>query len=104
MVQVGARTISMQFEGSWNPIVDIIVDKVGKYIYDLQSPSDSTCLPIIMDVSLEERTKVGGNCLHLQTLFCLFSSGHFFVNAHKYPHICKLHDRIDRATAGKNRT
>ena len=58
VLQVRARTISMQFEGNWDPIMDIIVDKVGKYVYDLQSPLYSGCLPLIMDVSLQERTKV----------------------------------------------
>ncbi|CAD7705163.1 unnamed protein product [Ostreobium quekettii] len=56
--QVSARTMSMQFEGNWDPIVDIIVDKVGKYVYDLKSPMDGMILPIVMDVSLQERTKV----------------------------------------------
>ena len=48
----------MQFEGNWNTIQDVIVDKVGKYAYVNGSSHDNTSTPIIMDVSLDIRTKV----------------------------------------------
>ena len=48
----------MQFEGNWSTIQDVIVDKVGKYAYINGSTHDNTTTPIIMDVSLDIRTKV----------------------------------------------
>ena len=56
--QVSARTICMQFEGNWTPVTDIIVDKVGKYAYTIGSPHDTSVTPVVMDVSLDIRTKV----------------------------------------------
>jgi hypothetical protein len=59
--QVKARTICMQFEGNWTPLVDIVVDKVGKYAYVIGPPHDvGGRLPIVMDVTLDVRTKVTG--------------------------------------------
>ena len=55
---VTARTICMQFEGNWTPVTDIIVDKVGKYAYTIGSPHDTSVTPVVMDVSLDIRTKV----------------------------------------------
>ena len=50
----------MMFEGIWTPVVDIVVDKVGKYAYVIGSPMDVTgATPVIMDVTLDVRTKVG---------------------------------------------
>ena len=50
----------MMFEGIWTPVVDIVVDKVGKYAYVIGSPMDATgATPVIMDVTLDVRTKVG---------------------------------------------
>ena len=48
----------MQFEGNWKTIQDVIVDKVGKYAYVNGSSHDNLSVPIIMDVSLDIRTKV----------------------------------------------
>ena len=60
VLQVHARTICMMFEGIWTPVVDIVVDKVGKYAYVIGSPMDATgATPVIMDVTLDVRTKVG---------------------------------------------
>jgi hypothetical protein len=56
-VQVSARTICMQFEGHSTAVSDIVVDAVGKYAYTISSPHTEE-LPVIMDVALEERTKV----------------------------------------------
>ena len=56
---VTARTICMQFEGNWSPVQDIIVDKVGKYAYTIGSHHDRSVTPVVMDVSLDIRTKVG---------------------------------------------
>ena len=56
--QVMARTISMQFEGYWTPVSDIVVDKVGKYAYIIGSPHDTAITPVVMDVTLDVRTKV----------------------------------------------
>ena len=53
-----ARTISMQFEGNWTPVTDIVVDKVGKYAYVIGSPHDAAATPVVMDVVLDVRTKV----------------------------------------------
>lgn len=55
---VTARTICMQFEGNWSPVQDIIVDKVGKYAYTIGSHHDRSVTPVVMDVSLDIRTKV----------------------------------------------
>ena len=55
---VMARTICMQFEGNWTPVTDIIVDNVGKYAYTIGSPHDTSVTPVVMDVSLDIRTKV----------------------------------------------
>ncbi|KAK9808775.1 hypothetical protein WJX72_003363 [[Myrmecia] bisecta] len=56
--QVLARTICMQFEGNWTPVTDIVVDKVGKYAYIIGSPHDVAATPVVMDVTLDVRTKV----------------------------------------------
>ena len=58
-MQVVAPTINMQFEGNWTPVSDIVVDKVGKYAYIIGSPHDTAITPIVMDVTLDVRTKVG---------------------------------------------
>jgi hypothetical protein len=55
--QVSARTICMQFEGHSTAVADIVVDAVGKYAYTISSPHTEE-LSVIMDVALEERTKV----------------------------------------------
>jgi hypothetical protein len=47
----------MQFEGHSTAVADIVVDAVGKYAYTISSPHTEE-LPVIMDVALEERTKV----------------------------------------------
>ena len=59
-LQVTARTISMQFEGNWAAVADVIVDKVGKYAHVIGSPLDTASTPVVMDVSLDVRTKVRG--------------------------------------------
>lgn len=56
------RTISMQLEGSWAPVADIMVDKVGKFAYGLSAPGgssggDAQGTPIILDVALDSRVK-----------------------------------------------
>ena len=69
-----ARTISMQFEGNWTPVSDIVVDKVGKYAYIIGSPHDTAITPIVMDVTLDVRTKVRQEALvrlwHNQPAIC----------------------------------
>ncbi|KAK9809768.1 hypothetical protein WJX73_004442 [Symbiochloris irregularis] len=57
-LQVLARTIHMQFQGNWTAVTDIIVDKVGKYAYTIGSPHDTAITPMVMDVTLDVRTKV----------------------------------------------
>lgn len=57
--QVQARTICMQFEGNWTPIKDVVVDKVGKFAYVIGTPNDVAATPVIMDVSVDVRTKAG---------------------------------------------
>ena len=39
-------------------MTDIVVDKVGKYAYTIGSPHDTTVTPVVMDVTLDIRTKV----------------------------------------------
>ena len=53
-LQVTARTISMQFEGNWATVADVIVDKVSKYAHVIGSPVDTASTPVFVDV----RTKV----------------------------------------------
>jgi hypothetical protein len=53
-----ARTINVQFAGNWAPVVDVVIDKVGKYAYTMGLPNDPRTTPVIMDVSLDVRTKV----------------------------------------------
>ena len=48
----------MQFEGNWAAVADVIVDKVGKYAHVIGSPLDTASTPVVMDVSLDVRTKV----------------------------------------------
>lgn len=71
--QVGARVISMQFEGNWTAVTDVIVDKVGKYAHVIGSPHDSASTPVVMDVSLDVRTKVPSHCMQtsMQSLGCI---------------------------------
>lgn len=57
-MQVRGRAISIQFEGNWNPLANIIVDKVGKYIYELQSPLENVTLPVMVNIALHDRVKV----------------------------------------------
>lgn len=60
-VQVSARTICMQFEGYSSTVADIVVDTVGKFAYTVGGSaagvSTAEALPVVMDVSLEVRTK-----------------------------------------------
>ena len=59
----------MQFEGHSTTVADIVVDAVGKYAYAVGSPHAGE-LPVIMDVKLEERTKVWVTtlCMHKLSL------------------------------------
>ena len=73
---VTARTICMQFEGNWSPVQDIIVDKVGKYAYTIGSHHDRSVTPVVMDVSLDIRTKVRFSALQelLHQKLCTFNA------------------------------
>lgn len=51
----------MQFEGRSTTVTDIVVDTVGKFAYSAGKPAGSLIgdsLPVVMDVSLDVRTKV----------------------------------------------
>lgn len=39
---------------------DVVVDIVGKYVYSIESPNGEMSVPLIVDVDLVGRTKVGG--------------------------------------------
>lgn len=58
---MSARTICMQFEGHSTTVADIVVDTVGKFAYTVGATSGGAgateALPIVMDVSLDVRTK-----------------------------------------------
>eukprot|EP00884_Botryococcus_braunii_P017936 jgi/Botrbrau1/4826/Bobra.0325s0040.1 len=56
--QVRARTINIQLEGNWAPLTDIVIDKVGKYAYTVGNANEGQSTPVVMDVSLDIRTKV----------------------------------------------
>lgn len=68
---VSVRTICMQFEGNWAPVTDIVVDKVGKYAYSIGSAHDTAITPVVMDVSLDIRTKASPAHLPACTRFSL---------------------------------
>ena len=59
----------MQFEGHSTTVADIVVDTVGKYAYAIGSPHALELL-LIMDVSLEERTKVPAPSMWSCALMC----------------------------------
>jgi hypothetical protein len=59
--QVLGRTISMQFDGNWTPVEDIVIDKLGKYAYAIPGISGGPATPFILDVALDVRAKVGSN-------------------------------------------
>lgn len=64
-IQIRARTVNIQFDGL-APITDVVVDKVGRYSYSV-SNANAGQLTVIMDVSLNVRTKVmmaGHNGFH----------------------------------------
>ena len=75
LLQVVARTLHMQFQGNWTPVTDIIVDKVGKYAYIIGSPHDTAITPIVMDVTLDVRTKVGHCAFAVQWMTSLALAG-----------------------------
>ncbi|GIL71927.1 hypothetical protein Vretifemale_2372 [Volvox reticuliferus] len=58
VTRLQAQVIVLNFEGSWMPITDVSVDVVGKYCYDLHSPTDERRTPVIVDVALVGRTKI----------------------------------------------
>ncbi|GLI64033.1 hypothetical protein VaNZ11_007171 [Volvox africanus] len=58
VTRLQAQVIVLNFEGSWMPITDVSVDVVGKYCYDLHSPTDERRAPVIVDVALVGRTKI----------------------------------------------
>ena len=57
--QVVGRTISLQLEGSWAPVADVMVDRVGKFAYAMACPAaEPAAMPVILDVALDVRVKV----------------------------------------------
>lgn len=54
---VTAVVMSLQFEGDWMPITDVIVNHVGRYLYHLHSPFENLSVPLHIDVSLDGRVK-----------------------------------------------
>ncbi|GLC63393.1 hypothetical protein PLESTF_000031500 [Pleodorina starrii] len=58
LTRLQAQVIVLNFEGAWMPISDVSVDVVGKYCYDLHSPTDDRHAPVVVDVALVGRTKI----------------------------------------------
>ncbi|KAK3275586.1 hypothetical protein CYMTET_16293 [Cymbomonas tetramitiformis] len=56
--EMEAHTISMQLEGNWTPLKDILVDKVGKYVQEMRSPFDKSTMSVVLEVTLVARTKI----------------------------------------------
>ena len=48
----------MVFAGTWNALEDIVVDTVGKYVYEMKSPMENASVHVIVDISVEGHTKV----------------------------------------------
>lgn len=48
----------MLFAGNWNPVEDIVVDKVGKYVYELKSHVGNADTHVIVDVTVDGHSKV----------------------------------------------
>ncbi|GBG61019.1 hypothetical protein CBR_g18614 [Chara braunii] len=77
-----ARTISLQLHGRWDPLRDVIIDKVGKSVLNVESSYDNMSFPVICNVTLEERTKVVSihsthqlvNHMQLPLNFCISSA------------------------------
>ena len=55
--QVRTETICMLFAGNWNPVEDIVVDKVGKYVYELKSHVGNADTHVIVDVTVDGHSK-----------------------------------------------
>ncbi|EFJ52490.1 hypothetical protein VOLCADRAFT_102987 [Volvox carteri f. nagariensis] len=58
LTRLQAQVIVLNFEGSWMPVTDVSVDVVGKYCYELHSPTDDQRAPVVVDVVLVGRTKI----------------------------------------------
>ena len=58
MVQVLARTITLQLESSSDAVSGVVVDKVGRYAYAVGGDLGAPAMPLIVDVALDMRTKV----------------------------------------------
>jgi hypothetical protein len=54
---ISALVVSLQFEGDWMPVNDVIINNVGCYQYSLHSPFENLNIPVHVDVSLEGRVK-----------------------------------------------
>ncbi|KAG1653118.1 hypothetical protein FOA52_012193, partial [Chlamydomonas sp. UWO 241] len=50
--------INVKLDGSWKTVPDVVVDIVGKYVYNLENPAGELVVPLIVDVDLVGRTKV----------------------------------------------
>ena len=57
-LQVMARTVSLQLEGSSAAVHGVVVDKVGRYAYAAGDDPGAPVTPLIVDVALDMRTKV----------------------------------------------
>lgn len=58
VLQVLARTVTLQLESSSAAVSGVVVDKVGRYAYAVGGDLGTTAMPLIVDVALDMRTKV----------------------------------------------
>eukprot|EP00850_Spirogloea_muscicola_P012926 SM000085S23276 [mRNA] locus=s85:540482:567052:+ [translate_table: standard] len=83
--KIVARTICLQPQKGWAPVSDVVVDKVGKYVMELQSPQGGANVPLVVDVILEERTKKVVVHSTLQLTNCSTHSLSFSLNLPSSP-------------------
>ena len=58
VLQVLARTMTVQLESSSAAFSGVVVDKVGRYAYAVGGDLSAPAMPLIVDVALDMRTKV----------------------------------------------
>eukprot|EP00210_Caulerpa_lentillifera_P006324 g6040.t1 len=56
--KVKTQTICVTFAGNWEPVQNIVVDKVGKYGYPLRSLSSQGQMSVIVDITIKDKVKV----------------------------------------------
>jgi len=54
---VNVLAIVVQFNGGWMPTYDVIMNRVGRYVYRVYSPFHDITLPLLVDITLDGRVK-----------------------------------------------